>query len=91
MIETLHKHRTALIAALCLALYLRFLLPATAVLFYELHHLTGIDFVYWGYSAFKVAGYYYGIWPLQTLSAVAAGALLFLLLAWRQRRRGVSG
>lgn len=42
-------------------LYLYYLLPATAVLFYELYHLTGLDFIYWGYSAFKLGDYYFGL------------------------------
>jgi hypothetical protein len=48
--------------AIAVAIYLYFFLPATATLFYELYHLTHIDAVYWGYSGFKAAGYYFGIY-----------------------------
>ena len=44
------------------ALYLYFLLPATASIFYELYHLTHIEPLYWGYSGFKAAGYYFGVY-----------------------------
>lgn len=54
-----------------LALYLYFLMPATAVMFYELYHLTGIGPVYWGYSLFKGAGYYFGVWDYQLHACVA--------------------
>lgn len=87
MTELLRHYRNAFIAATLLALYLRFGLPATAMLCYELHHLTGIDFIYWGYSIFKVAGYYFGVWAYQTASCVLAGLALFLVLAWRGARR----
>jgi len=84
----LTKYSKALIAGVLLALWLSFGLDATAMFFYELYHLSGVEFVYWGYSAFKVAGYYYGAWPLQAFASAAAGTLLFLLLAWRGRRVG---
>ena len=86
--RALLNHRKALIAAALLTLWLRFGLTATAMFFYELYHLTGVEFVYWGYSLFKVAGYYFSVWSLQTLASVAAGALLFLLFSWRGRRAG---
>lgn len=57
-------------------LYLYFLLPATAVFFYELYHLTDIGPVYWGYSIFKAAGYYFGIWEYQLLSCFLVAALI---------------
>ncbi len=74
--------------ATSVVLYLYFLLPATAVLFYELHHLTGIDAVYWGYSIFKIAGYYFGIWEYQLLSCLLIVAvIIFLPLLVQQLRR----
>ena len=36
------------ISAAVVALYLYFLLPGTAVLFYELYHLLGFEPIYWG-------------------------------------------
>ncbi|MFT5485013.1 MAG: hypothetical protein ACI9GW_003683, partial [Halieaceae bacterium] len=49
---------------------------ATAVLFYELYHLTGIGPIYWGYSVFKAGGYYFGIWEYQLISCVLVSALI---------------
>ncbi|NND66527.1 MAG: hypothetical protein HKN19_02970 [Halioglobus sp.] len=64
--------------ALVIAGWLYFLLPATATLFYELYHLTGIGAIYWGYSGFKAAGYYFGIWKFQWLACiVVAGIIIF--------------
>lgn len=57
-------------------LYLYFLLPATGVLFYELYHLTDIGPLYWGYSIFKAAGYYFGIWDYQLVSCIVVAALI---------------
>ena len=79
----MQSYKKPLLLGLGLALCLRFLLIPTAVLFYELHHLTGIDFIYWGYSGFKIAGYYFGVWEHQTLSCIALGLLLFLFARWR--------
>lgn len=76
--------KTTLIA-LAVALYLRFLLIPTGVLFYELHHATGVDAIYWGYSAFKGAGYYFGVWPYQTLACCAVAVLIIGVGWWRQR------
>lgn len=76
------------IIAIALALYLYFLLPATAVLFYELYHLTHIGPVYWGYSIFKAAGYYFGAWHYQWLACLlVAAAIILLPPAWRALRK----
>ena len=75
------------IVALTVAIWLRFLLTATAMMFYELHHLTGVDWIYWGYSIFKAGGYYFGIYPHQTLVSVAVGVVIFLLLSRVKYRR----
>jgi hypothetical protein len=76
------------IAAVAVALYLYFLLPATAVIFYELYHLTGIEPVYWGYSAFKFAGYYFSIWPYQLLACVLAALAIVLVPTGIRKLRG---
>lgn len=54
------------------------LLEPTAWLFYELHHLTGIGFIYHFYSVFKAAGYYFGLWDYQWMACVLAGLLTAL-------------
>ena len=74
------RHRKATLLAVILAMYLRFLLPATATAFYELYHLTGIDALYHGYSLFKGAGYYFGVWTYRDATCMGA-ALAILALA----------
>jgi len=71
--------------AVLITAWLYFLLPATANLFYELYHLTGIGAVYWGYSGFKAAGYYFGTWEHQWLACLGVAAII-LLLPGRSRR-----
>ena len=80
------KKRWLLAAAV--GLYLYFLLPATATLFYELYHLTEIGPVYWGYSAFKAAGYYFGAWKYQlpTCLLVAAAIVTLPYVSEKMRR-----
>jgi len=67
------------IIAIVIALYLYFLLPATAVMFYELYHLTELGPVYWGYSAFKAAGYYFGIWEYKPIACLALAAAIIVI------------
>lgn len=67
--------------ALAAGLYLYFLLPATATGFYELYHLTQFDPIYWGYSGFKAAGYYFGTWEYRVHTCFAVAAVI-LLLPW---------
>ena len=72
--------------AAAIVLYLYFMLPATATLFFELYHLTGIGPIYWGYSGFKAAGYYFGVWDYQLLTCVlVALVILFLPLPGRRK------
>ncbi|MCB1703422.1 MAG: hypothetical protein KDI17_01100 [Halioglobus sp.] len=72
-----------------IALYLYFALPATAVLFYELYHLTKIDAIYWGYSGFKAAGYYLGVYEYRLLVClgIPAAVILVSVLFKMLRRR----
>jgi len=73
------------VVAVALAAYLYFLLPATATLFYELYHMTELGPMYWGYSAFKAAGYYFGVWPYQLHTCIALAALIiFLPMLWQR-------
>ena len=65
--------------AIGLAIYLYFLLPLTAAVFYELYHLIEIDAIYWGYSGFKFAGYYFDQWPHQELACVGVALLVLLV------------
>ena len=76
------------IIAISVALYLYFLLPATAVLFYELYHLTKIDLVYWGYSGFKAAGYYLGVYEHRVLVCLSVAAAILLIPALIKKLRG---
>lgn len=69
------------IIAIAVALYLYFLLPATAQMFYELYHLTKIDAVYWGYSGFKAAGYYLGVYQHRLLVCLGVAAAIIVIPA----------
>lgn len=63
------------------------LLPATATLFYELHHLSGLDIIYWGYSAFKAAGYYLSISPYRWVVCAVIAIFVALVTQYRLRRK----
>ena len=80
--DYLMQHKLRILIALGVMLWLQFLLIPTAMLFYELYHYTGIEGVYWGYSGFKAAGYYFGLWKYQTLVCVLVG--LLIALPWWQ-------
>ena len=79
------------IIAILVASYLYFLLPATAVVFYELYHLTGIDPIYWGYSGFKAAGYYFGAYPHKMLVCLMVALLIVTVPVIFQRVRTGEG
>lgn len=78
----------SLVMAVAVAMYLWFLLPLTATGFYELYHLTGIDPVYWGYSAFKAAAYYLGVSDYRVHICLGVAAAILLIPAlWKVLRR----
>lgn len=77
----------AMAVSSCVVLYLKFLLLTTAGLLYELHHLTGVEFIYWFYSAFKVAAVYFAQWPAQNLFLALLWLALTGLIYWRKRRK----
>ena len=79
-----------MLIAIAVTVWLKFLLPATGWLFYELHHATGFDWVYRGYTVFRGGGYWFGNWPHQTLTCVTLGLFLFMLLARRGKRRSMA-
>jgi hypothetical protein len=82
------KSKRRWLVAILTALYLYFLLPATATLFYELYHLTGLGFLYWGYTAFKAGGYYFGVWEYQILACFLVAAIIMLMpVLWHKLRR----
>lgn len=72
---------------LAVALYLRFGLEPTGWLFYEASHSLGVDWLYWGYSAFRGGGYAFGLWPHRTLACIALGVVVMLLSIWRGHNR----
>ena len=76
------------IIAISVALYLYFLLPATATMFYELYHLTHIGPLYWGYSGFKAAGYYFGIYEYQLLACLVVAVSIIVIPAIVKKLRG---
>ena len=73
--------------AIAVAIYFYFGLPATADLFYELYHLTHIGPVYWGYSGFKAAGYFLGIYEYRLLVCIAIAVTVVMIPAvWKKLR-----
>ena len=79
--------RRGLIAA-AVAGYLGFLLPATATLFFELYHLTHIEAIYWGYSGFKAAGYYFGIYEYRVWACALVAIIIAIVPGIVGRLRG---
>lgn len=69
------------ILAALVALYLYFLLPATAEVFFELYHLTKIDPIYWGYGGLKAAGYYLGVYEHRLLVCLSVAAAIIVIPA----------
>ena len=64
------------------ATFLLWCLEPTAWLFYELHHLTGVGPIYYGYSLFRAGGYFFGGWPFHVPVSVLMG--LLVALPWWQ-------
>ena len=77
----------AVAVSTAVALYLKFLLPATAGLFYELYHLLSIDVLYSVYIGFKVAAVYFAQWPGQNLAIALLWILLSLFIYWKNSRQ----
>ena len=77
----------ALTWGLLAGVYLRFGLEPTGWLFYEASHTTGIESLYHGYSVFRGGGYFFGLWPYQTLTCIAVGLGVAALVYWRGKRR----
>ncbi len=77
----------AVLIGLAVALYLHYGLEPTGWLFYEASFLLGADWLYWGYSVFRGAGYMFSLWGLQTLACIIAGGLTALLLVRRAAKR----
>jgi hypothetical protein len=73
--------------AIAVALYLYFLLPATADMFFVLYHKTHIGPLYWGYSGFKAAGYYFGIFEYRLLACVLLAAVIIIVPSLIKKRR----
>lgn len=70
-----------------LSLFLYFLLPGTSALFFELYHLTELEFMYWFYSGTKLAAVFYPRWAFFEVSLITAGLVLALILFLRQKRQ----
>lgn len=82
MQKYIQKHGRRFLFAAGVGLFLKFLLIPTGSIFYELYHLTGWNPIYWGYSVFKGAGYYFGVWPYQTLACVLV--VFIIATPWRR-------
>ena len=71
------------------AVFLRYGLEPLGWLFYEASHATGIDWLYWGYSAFRGGGYAFGLWPYQTVACLGAGVLVSFFIMYLRRKRSI--
>ena len=81
------------VVAVLLGSYFYVLMPATATLFYELYHLTDVGAIYWGYSLFKAAGYYFGTWEYQLHACVLIVLVVLFLpgtVHWIRSGRKIS-
>ncbi len=85
------KYRKSLIISMLIGAYLKFGLLPTATVFYELHHLTGIDFIYILYSIFKGVGYYFSVWPMQTAACIIVALVIFLITKLIKSRAKTTG
>lgn len=70
--------KSRVFTGVAVAIYLYALLEPTAWLFYELHHVTGVGFIYYFYSAFRAVGYYFGAFDYQWMVCLLAGLLAAL-------------
>ncbi len=77
----------ALLWGLAVAAFLRFGLEPTGWFFYEASHALNIDFLYWGYSAFRGAAHGLAVWSHGTTFIIAVALAVALLVAWRRSRR----
>ena len=76
------------IIAIAVALYFYFLLPATADMFFALYHLTHIGPLYWGYSGFKAAGYYFGIYEYRLFACILLAVAIIGIPSLFRKLRG---
>lgn len=77
----------ALIWGAAVALYLRFGLEPTGWLFYEASFALGVDWLYYGYSGFRGAGYAFGLWSYQSITCLLVGLLVAALVYRRARKQ----
>lgn len=71
--QSLQPGKGRIIAGLVVAIALLFLLQPIGWLFYELYHLTGVDLIYYGYSAFRGADHFMSGNPAWWLFSVVLG------------------
>jgi len=89
MAETLLKnHRKGLFIAVGVALYIKFFLLPTAILFYEAYHLLKIEALYIGYQTFKVAAYAMSVWQYRHLALLFIALFVFLVHLFIRKMHG---
>jgi len=86
-----NKHKKILLISVLIGTYLKFGLLPTATVFYELHHFTGLDFVYILYSIFKAVGYYLSVWPMHTAVCIMTASIIFLIALLIKSRTKITG
>jgi hypothetical protein len=82
--QPLHK---SIIWGTLVALWLAFGLEPTGWLFYEASHGLGVDWLYWGYTAFRGGGYALSLLDYAWLVYLLVGAVIAALVYWRSARR----
>ena len=78
-------------AAVAVGLYLYYLLPLTAVIFYELYHLVEIGAIYWVYSGFKFAGYYFSQWEYRLETSIGVALVIVWVPYLFRKKPGIDG
>ena len=77
----------AVIWGAVVCLYLGMGLEPTSWLFYHASFLPGLDFLYWGYSAFRTGGFALSLWPYYWIVCIAAGLIVALWIRRREEKK----
>jgi hypothetical protein len=77
--KTIFNYKRRYSIGIFIGLYFYFLLPTTAVFFYEMYHLTGIDGLYIIYGLFKAGGYYFESWEYRLIASFCTTMFVIIL------------
>lgn len=74
------------IVGLLVAGFFRFGLEPVAWFFYEASHVLNIDWLYWGYSGFRIADHAFSLYDFRSAVCLLAGLLVAAIIYWRSKR-----